>query len=188
MPHKHWRCGSDDTERRRWQDPEAILDGIGLQPGMVFADIGCGEGFFTLPAAKAVGGEGRVYALDVDDEAIGRLKETARRRGLKNITAIFGEGETTVPCERCADIVFLGIVLHDFSDAAKVLANARKIIKPGGLLANLDWKKEEMEIGPPKEIRFDEEKASELISAAGFEVTAVKESGSFHYLITAKPA
>ena len=187
MAFKHKRYRHDDEDRRKWQDPEAILAEIGLEPGMVFADLGCGEGFFTLPAARIVGPEGLVYALDIDTEAIELLEQAADEEGLGNVTAVAGEGENTVLCEECADIVFFGTVLHDFTDAAMVLLNARKMIKPAGRLVNLDWKKEQTELGPPIEIRFDEDKASRLISEAGFQVEKIQDIGPYHYIVTAKP-
>jgi len=187
MPFKHKRYRHDDEDRRKWQNPESILAEIGLAPGMVFVDLGCGEGFFALPAARIVGSEGRVYALDSDAEAINLLKGTAEQEGLGNVIAIAGEGESAVLCEECADIVFFGTVLHDFADASMVLLNARKMIKSAGRLVNLDWKKEQTELGPPIEIRFDENKASRLISEAGFQVEKIQNIGPYHYIVTAKP-
>ena len=54
----------DEDRRRKWQNPEDILREIGLETGMTFLDIGCGNGFFTLPAARMVGPAGQVYGLD----------------------------------------------------------------------------------------------------------------------------
>jgi hypothetical protein len=67
-----------------------------------------------------------------------------------------------------------------------VLANARKMIKPRGLLVDLDWKKEPMTWGPPLSIRFSEEHASQLIESAGFRAEAPDLSGPFHYRIVAR--
>jgi ubiquinone/menaquinone biosynthesis C-methylase UbiE len=177
----------DDPERRKWQDPEIILAGIGVKAGITFADIGCGGGFFALPAARMTGGKGRVYGLDVNADAIAALKEQAAREGLKNIRLTTGRAEEEVVCRRCADIVFFGMALHDFQDPSRVLANAAKTIKPDGRLVDLDWKKGAGGFGPPAHIRFDEAKASGLMEAAGFKIESVKDSGPYHYLITARP-
>jgi ubiquinone/menaquinone biosynthesis C-methylase UbiE len=176
-----------DEERRKWQDPEAILAGIGLKPGQTFIDLGCGGGFFALPAARMVGPEGKVYGVDASARFIASLKEMAEREGLKNLDLTAGRAEETVVCELCADIVFFGIALHDFQDAARVLANARKMVKPDGTLVNLDWKKDANSPGPPVHIRFSEAKASRLIKDAGFTVESIKDSGPYHYIITARP-
>jgi len=176
----------DDRERRKWQDPEKILAEIGVKAGTTFADIGCGGGFFALPAARMAGEKGQVYGLDVNGDAINSLKEQAAKEGLKNLYLTTGRAEEIVVCRNCADIVFFGMALHDFQDPAQVLDNAAKTIKPDGRLVDLDWKKE-AGMGPPVHIRFDEAKASRLIEAAGFKIESVKDSGKYHYLITARP-
>jgi ubiquinone/menaquinone biosynthesis C-methylase UbiE len=178
----------NDPDRRKWQDPEAILNRIGLEPGLTFADIGCGGGFFAIPAARMVGQDGKVYGVDANPVSIAALQEQAAAEGLNNLYLTAARAEDTAVCEQCADIVFFGIALHDFQDASLVLKNARRIIKPTGKLIDLDWKKEGIPFGPPAHIRFDEAKASRLIEAAGFKVTSVEDSGPYHYLITARPA
>lgn len=183
--HEH-RKYHDEAERRNWQNAEAILTEAGLEPGMTFIDIGCGDGFFALPAARMAGSSGRVYGLDADGESINELKEKAAKEGLKNIQAQAGAAEDMVLCENCADIVFFGICLHDFYDPAKVLQNARHMLKKGGRLVDVDWKKEPMALGPPLEKRFDEAKATKLIAKAGFQVESVKSVGLYHYMVIAK--
>ncbi len=126
----HGGFSLDETTRRSWYKPENILRN--LSAGMVFADIGCGDGFFSILAAKKVGVTGRVYSADIDASAIEKLKRKAENEGLKNITAEIGVAEETVLCTECADFVFYSMVLHDFADPAKVLQNARKMIKPTG--------------------------------------------------------
>ena len=175
----------DEESRRKWQDPDAVLAEIGLKPGATFIDVGCGEGFFTLPAARLVGEKGRVYGLDVSPQAIERLRERAAGEGMANLQLRVGRAEDTVLCKACAHFVFFGIVLHDFDEPARVLANAARMLKPGGMLINLDWKKEPMEFGPPVQIRFTEEEATKLIEAGGFRVETVKNLGPYHYLIIA---
>jgi ubiquinone/menaquinone biosynthesis C-methylase UbiE len=157
-----------------------------MHKGTVFADIGCGEGFFTLLAAEAVGEKGKVYAVDVDASAIEKLKRKAGEKGLKNMHAVAGKAEETVFCTACADVVFYSMVLHDFNDPVKVLRNANQMLKPSGLLVDLDWKKLAMPFGPPVQIRLTKEKASELIKQAGFTVENLKEAGPYHYIIIAK--
>jgi ubiquinone/menaquinone biosynthesis C-methylase UbiE len=181
----HGGFSLDEETRRSWYNPEVILQN--LQAGMVFIDIGCGEGFFSILAAKKVGVTGKVYALDIDSSAIERLKLKAEAEGLTNITAIACNAEETVFCRSCADFIFYSMDLHDFNDPAKVLKNAKEMIKPIGQLIDLDWKRNDMPFGPPLSIRFSEEKASILIEAAGFTVIDVRDAGRYHYVITAKP-
>ncbi len=183
--HSHY-FAADNSERRKWQNPEAILADIGLRPGLTFIDIGCGGGFFTAPAARIVGKRGKVYGIDINPHYIKELGELAARENLSNLRLTVGKAEEVVLCESCADIIFLGVVLHDFEVAARVLQNANKMLKPAGRLVNLDWKKEPMDLGPRLQKRFSVDYAAHLIKTAGFKVVSVKEVGSYHYMIVAE--
>lgn len=181
------RYFGEEILRRKRSKPETTLKDIGLRSGMVFMDIGCGDGFFAIPAAQLVGEKGVVYAVDIDASAIEKLKDKAAEKGLKNVNAEVGAAEETVFCEECADIVFYSRVLHDFRDPAKVLRNAKRMLKPTGTLVDLDWKKKFTMFGPPVRIRFSEEQAANLIIAAGFTIESVKAAGRNFYIVTAKP-
>ena len=175
-------------ERRKWQNPEEILSRAGVRAGSTFLDIGCGDGFFAIPAARMVGEGGKVCGLDIDADAIDELRERAAQEGLgATIHLRVGPAEEIVLCDHCADTLFFGIDLHDFQDQRRVLRNARKMLKPAGRLVNLDWKKEEMPIGPPYHIRFSEEEAARLLEEAGFRVEILEPSGQYHYLMIARP-
>ncbi len=184
----HGGFSLDEETRRSWYNPEQILQAVGVRAGIVFVDIGCGDGFFTVLAAKIVGEKGRVYAVDTDDSAIERLKAKAKRENLQNIVTKVGKAEETVFCKACADVVFYSMVLHDFYDAEKVLRNAREMIKPDGVLADLDWKKIETPFGPPVSIKFSEEYASNLMQAQGFTAAKTASVGPYHYVVTARPS
>jgi ubiquinone/menaquinone biosynthesis C-methylase UbiE len=177
----------EDALRRRWHNPERLLRKIGLGPGMVFMDIGCGYGFFTIPAAQILDKQGKVYAVDVNSSAVEKLKRKASEEELENIITAVGEAEKTIFCEKCADIVFFSIVLHDFKNPPKVLQNAKRMIKPNGILINLDWKKKPTGFGPPTRIRFSAEEAQTMIKRAGFTIESNKDVGSNFYLIKARP-
>jgi ubiquinone/menaquinone biosynthesis C-methylase UbiE len=185
--HEHKWHYQDEKERRQWQDPEAILRRSGLKAGQTLADIGCGDGFFTLPAARMAGPTGLIYASDINSEALKELQRKADAEKLLNIRVREGAAEDLLLCEKCADIVFLGMVLHDFRDPAAVLKQALKTLKPTGRLINLDWEKAAEPIGPPMGIRFDRSLAAQMIEQAGFKVEWVEDSGQYHYLIAAIP-
>jgi ubiquinone/menaquinone biosynthesis C-methylase UbiE len=177
----------EESVRRAWYNPAEILKTAGLCSGMVFMDIGCGDGFFSLLAAETVGEAGKVYAVDMDGLAIEKLNRKAKVQGLKNVHAMVGAAEETVFCSHCADLVFYSMVLHDFKDPVKGMCNAKQMLKSTGKLVNLDWKKTLMPFGPPVHIRFSEQDAQTLIEKAGFTLENVKDAGPYHYIITAKP-
>ena len=175
----------DEVERRTWQNPEVVLADAGIKAGDIFIDLACGFGFFALPAARMVGSQGIVCGLDIDEEALKELREKALRGGLRNLRLTQAAAEDVVLCEECADVVFIGIALHDFNDPLKVLQNARRTLKKDGRLVNLDWKKERTPFGPPVGIRFSQEEAVSVVEKAGFSVVSVKDSGLYHYVIVA---
>jgi len=179
------RFPADDPDRRSRQDPEKLLKSVGLSTGMTFVDAGCGEGFFSLPAARIVGPEGTVYAFDINTEAVGKLRHNAAAEGLANIAAEVRPAEEAVTCTACADLVFFGIDLHDFANPAQAIQNAKKMLRPGGRLIDLDWKDIRMDFGPPFEKRFPVNKARGLIESAGFTILSVEDAGPYHYLIVA---
>jgi ubiquinone/menaquinone biosynthesis C-methylase UbiE len=152
---------------------------------MVFIDVGCGDGYFALPAARRVRPSGKVYAVDSDAAAIERLRDQAAREGLDNLFSEVRVAEETIVGEGCADYVFFGIDLHDFEDPAQVLLNAKKMLRPHGHLIDLDWKDASMEFGPPQQKRFSIDKARYLIKSAGFTIVSVTDAGPYHYLIIA---
>ncbi len=181
----HGGFNLDENTRRSWFNPEAILRSTGLEKGMIFIDVGSGDGFFTMLAAQIVGETGKVFAVDIDPSAIERLRRRAAEKGFKNVKAIVAEAENTIFCEGCASVVFYSIVLHDFHDPLLVLKNAKHMLKPSGKLLDLDWKKKSMSFGPPERIRFSEEKASSLIESVGFKISRVSEAGPYHYVVVA---
>lgn len=178
----HGGFSLDEATRREWYSPEAALSA--LQEGMTFVDVGCGDGYFSILAAKKVGVQGRVYAVDVDGSRIEMLEDKADAEGLGNIVAVVGRAEDTVFCDGCADVVFYSMDLHDFDDPEKVIANAKSMLKSGGKVVDVDWKKMQMDFGPPYEVRFSEQKAREMLEEAGFKAETV-EAGPYHYMITA---
>jgi len=77
--------------------------------------------------------------------------------------------------------------LHDFQDPKKVLFNASEMTKPNGMVVDLDWKKIDMQFGPPKSIRFSEHYVKELMASQKLKVKEIMDVGPYHYMLIAKP-
>ena len=189
MPHRFDPAHADrllTPERRQMQDPEAILGALGVSPGMCLADVGCGPGFFTLPAAERVGGEGRVYALDIEREMVARVEERAATAGLANVQAMLSkDAELPLPNE-AVDVALVVNVLHEAPDRVRFLAEIGRTLRPGGLLGVVDWRKEEMPMGPPLRDRLSPDQVEADLRAAGFEVETAFAAGQRHYGIKAR--
>ncbi len=138
--------------------------------GHVFRGHGCGDEYFALPAARIVGPNGKVIAVDIDEGAIEQLRQHAQKRDWDGYLPKSRPREETITCEGCADFVFFGIDLHDFSDPAQLIRNAKAMLRPSGLV-DLDWEAEPKQFGPLLEKRFSAAKARQLIESAGFQVS-----------------
>ena len=137
---------------------------------MRVADIGSGTGFFAVPAVGMVGPKGRVYAIDLSAQMLEDLREKLERAGAGNLETLRSEEDRIPLPDASVDFAFLACVLHEL-DGPGTLLEVRRILKPGGRLGIVDWKKEESVFGPPKAHRLDEDEARAVLSDAGFEPT-----------------
>ena len=187
MAYRGWLKEYNHAERLLWQNPHDVLSKVTLKAGDIFLDVGCGDGFFTIPAAMIVGPQGLVYGVDVSQEALDDLAARAATEGLSNIRLTAGDATAISICDGCADAALLANVLHDFEFPLAVLSRVKAALKIQGRLAVLDWKKAAMLHGPAPERRLDVIQASALLEQADFAITSITESGRFHYLIIAEP-
>lgn len=179
------RAYLESEERRSYLDASKILQAFRLTPGTQLADIGSGTGFFALPAASLVGPSGHVYAVDLAQEMLEDLRAKLKEREVQNISAVRST-EDRIPLPAASvDFVFLACVLHEL-DGPGTLRECQRILRPRGRLGIVDWKKEDMEFGPPKAHRLDEAEARVLLSAAGFAPTRTIDAGPYHYGIEAR--
>jgi ubiquinone/menaquinone biosynthesis C-methylase UbiE len=112
-----------------------IVDHLGLEPGMKVLDAGCGPGRVTLPLAEAVGPQGEVVALDVQDEMLARVRAKAEAAGLTNVRYLQAElGEGKLPLGDFDRIVLVS-VLGEIPRQAAALQELHAALKPGGLLS-----------------------------------------------------
>ncbi len=179
------RAYLDSEERRSYLDASRILRVFDLRKGMRLADIGAGTGYFTLPAATLVGRSGHVYAVDLSPEMLEDLQAKVSSKRVPQVTAVRSTEDRIPLGDASVDFVFLACVLHEL-DRRGTLLECHRILRPQGRLGVVDWKKEEMEFGPPKAHRLDEQHARAMLADAGFAPTRTFEAGPYHYGIEAK--
>lgn len=181
------RARLDSPERRAYLDPERILAAFRLERGWKVADIGTGVGFFALPMARLVGPTGHVYAVDVSPEMLADLRSRLASAGTENVEPLLSTEDRVPVPDRSVDFAFLACVLHELAGAG-TLRECRRVLRPQGILAIVDWKKLDQDIGPPYEHRLDEAEAQARVGGAGFAVTRTFEAGQYHYGIEARIA
>ena len=118
-------------------DLDKVVEEIGIQPGNVVLDYGCGLGSFSIPTAKIVGEKGKVYALDIHPLALKRTKKKAQKKGLTNIEFILSDCDTSLNDES-VDVVLFYDMLESLLTPQKQLEELYRILKPEGILCAKD--------------------------------------------------
>ena len=125
------------------ENPSVVLEQLGIQQGMVVCDMGCGNGFYTLPLAKKVGPEGKVLAVDIQPEMLHLLALRAKEAKVENVQMVQG----TVVDPRLEpgsnNILLLVDVYHEFSNPEEMLGAIRKSLKKDGLIALVEFRGED---------------------------------------------
>lgn len=187
MPHKfdpRQRHLLLSDEREAALQPEKLLRKLGLRAGDTMADIGCGPGFFTLPAAHIVGHKGIVLAGDIQGEMLTAVRSRAHEAGLSNIRVLkTSETEIPLPAESF-DFVLLAFVLNELEHRATFLHRAARLLKPSGRVVVLEWERIETPSGPPLEDRVPRDELVQDALAAGLRVKDDGElsHGQYYYV------
>ncbi|MCA9131938.1 MAG: class I SAM-dependent methyltransferase [Planctomycetales bacterium] len=133
------RDNREDEER-----PSEVLQQLGLKPGMVVCDLGCGNGYYTLLMAPLVAaGGGKVLAVDIQQEMLHLLALRSKAEGIDNVEPILGTIVDPRLPPHSVDLVLLVDVYHEFSHPEQMLAALRKSLAPAGLIALLEYRQED---------------------------------------------
>ena len=125
----------DNPIRRRIQPPAQVVDWIGMEDGMQVLEIGPGPGTFTIEAAKRVGGEGKVFAIDIQPPVISNLGNRLKKEGIENVTTKVASAYELPFSDDTFDRVFMVAVLAEIPDKRKALIEIKRVLKSNGLLA-----------------------------------------------------
>lgn len=164
--------------------PERVIRHLNIRPGMVVADFGCGSGHFTIPAARAVGGDGKVFAIDVQKQAIDFIKSLANLEHLLQVEPIWADLEaprgSRLP-EAMVDFVIISNILFQAEKKRELLAEAKRILRPGGELAMIEWDETPFPAGPSPALRIPKSTARTIAEGVGFTMEKEFDAGSHHY-------
>ena len=130
-------------ERQQEEDCERLLKILEIQKGWSVCDLGCGNGFYTLRMAEAVGEEGVVYGVDVQSEMLRMLEERARQAELENVKPVHGTLIDPRLPEESLDLVLLVDVYHEFSHPEHMLRAIRQALKPSGCAVLVEFRGED---------------------------------------------
>jgi len=118
-----------------FRNPYKLLEGAGLKPGQIVLEVGCGPGFFTIPAAKIVGNGGIVYAVDVHPLAIKRVQKKIERERIENVKPLLTNASDTGLPDQSIDLAFVFGLRYIAGGLENLLTEMHRVIKLGGMLS-----------------------------------------------------
>ena len=186
MFHHHHAHKLDDPDRERLLPSAGVVARLDLRPGLHVADVGAGTAYFALPIARAVVPGGRVFAVDMQPEMLEHLRGKLTD---EPIALVHGSADATTLAGASVDLVFLANVWHEIDDRPAALAEAKRVLRPGGRVAIVDWNpvdaSETDPPGPPAAHRLPAAQAVSDLRAAGLAASDPQAVGPHHYMVIA---
>ena len=146
---EHW----NDPERDEWQQPEAIIDAMDIEEGMTVADIGAGTGYFIPFLSDAVGDEGTVLAVDIEQSMLDYIEELADEQGLDNVETVLAEGAESGLDEASVDRILTVNTWHHIPERQEYSAHLLERLTDSGQVWVVDFH-EDSPMGPPEDHRL----------------------------------
>jgi ubiquinone/menaquinone biosynthesis C-methylase UbiE len=174
---------STEDARDRLGEAEQVMDLAGVKPGMSVADVGAGEGYYTVRLARVVGARGRVLAEDIVPDVRDQLSERIQRERLDNVAVKLGTADNPMLPAGSFDRVFLVHMYHEVQSPYAFLWHLREGVKAGGLVVVVDSDRPVKRHGmPPAQLKCE-------FAALGMEpVKATMLTSREDYLMTFRPA
>ena len=162
---------SDEASREHAGEASAVLKIAGVRRGMRVADLGAGEGYYTLKLAQAVGAKGEVIAEDIVPGVVARLKRRVSEAGFPNVRVVLGTPDDPALAPASIDRVFMIHMYHEIQQPYPLLWRLHDAIKPSGYVAVVDSYRPTRSHGtPPKLLKCE-------LAAVGFRQTAMHDLG-----------
>lgn len=167
--------------------PEKILEQIDISDNMTVADFGCGHGYFSIPLAKIVN-QGKVYALDVVEEALQAVESKTELEKISNVETIHCNLEILGGSklnDNSIDLVILSNILFQSQKKTEIIQEAKRVLKENGQLVLIEWI-EGVPLAPKEGWLISKEKAQQLVEAEGLALDKELEIDDQHYGIVFK--
>ncbi len=118
-----------------FRDPYKVLDAAGLRPGQKVLEVGCGPGFFTIPAARIVGEQGCIYALDINPLAVKKVQQKIEREGVANVETVLADAAQTALSGSSFDLIFVFGLARPVGNVLSIWTELHRLLRPGGTLS-----------------------------------------------------
>lgn len=178
----------EDPERLKWLPPAEVLLRLHLTRGARVSDIGAGTGYFSIPLAKEIGPSGEVFAVDLQQEMLDRLRQKLDQPDApQNISLHLGPASRLPLPDSSVDLAFYANIWHELSDPDAAFREALRVAKSQGRIAILDWRSDQQSPpGPPQAHRVSAETIVNLLQTSGCHDVGCYNVGQYGYLATAE--
>lgn len=163
---------AQNNYRDSTQQPEAIMDTIGVKAGMIIGEAGAGEGYFTFWLSKRVGETGKIYANDIKKSVLDKIKKQCEREGISSIKTIVGKQNDPQFPKGELDMVVMMLAFHEFENHAKWLENVKPSLKSNATLVIIERDPEKTGSGHSHFMNKDE--ILETVKKANFELVRIE--------------
>lgn len=173
----------DRRERELEEDPDLAMRLIRVQRGSTVADLGAGSGYFTVRLARAVGNEGKVYAVDIQPGMLTLLQQAVTRQRLTNVIPVLGApDDPRLPAESL-DLVLMVDVYHELAAPQVTLGHLKRALKPGGRLVLLEYRAEDPDVPILREHKMTKAQVKLEVEHEGFKQQRVYDDLPRQHLI-----
>jgi predicted methyltransferase len=184
----YWSSVFDDPARAAWQKPRELVAALTLRPGMTVADLGAGTGYFSRYLSAAVGEHGSVFAVETEPNLVARLRERAEQEKTANVTPVLASFDDPRLPARALDLVLIVDTYHHLDARLGYLQRLRRVLKPGGRVAIVDWQAQPLPVGPPPEHKIAREDVITEMRAAGYRLSAEPGILPYQYVLIFVPS
>ncbi|RLQ96753.1 class I SAM-dependent methyltransferase [Falsibacillus albus] len=173
-----------DPKRQELIPIDRVLQLLDVNKEDIVSDLGCGNGYLTLPIAQKV--NTNVVAVDLQAEMLELLEKRAMEANVGNVTLVQASLEKAGLDHHSMDKIVSAFVLHEVPELEKVMSDLHKALKPNGKWLILDWEAIEMEMGPPLHERISSGRMADLLDEKGFQTEVGYFNQGVYYIVAAK--
>lgn len=159
-------------DRAQWQQPQKVMDVIGVKPGMVIGEVGVGKGFFTFRLARRVGEAGKVYANEIRRDHLDYIEKRCQERGIGNIVTVKGKVADPLFPENNLEMVIMVYVFHHLDEPVAFMQNLKKYLKPGAPVVIVE--QDPQKTGSTTGHFYKKEKVLQLVRRSGYRLVRME--------------
>jgi arsenite methyltransferase len=173
----------ENPQRDSEQKPDEVIAALDLKPGETLVDIGAGSGYFAFRFARKIGDSGRVYAVDINSDMILYMNRHIRDKKVRNVTTILSAPDDPLVPDVPVNRFFVCNTWHHVQSRPRYIALMKKMLKPGGQIVVVDYKKKQLPVGPPPEMKLAKREVIAELEAGGFKLAKEHDFLPYQYFL-----